>query len=157
MNIAFWCITLVVSGIFYKNNQMTGEFCQQKISIVLKKKCALLNLIVIVYSNDFLHLVFLNEIPFLHVLMIVRPCHFLEREVLWGVIFLNIITLVKSVENMTLTGHVCNGTDMDRTFSVPMSVLHLLVDKGQGLQSRILSSTSLVLPSNDCWDESLNV
>ena len=66
---------------FYKNNQMTGEFCQQKILIVLKKS-ALLNLIVIVYSNDFLHLVFLNEIPFLHVLMIVRPCHFLEREVL---------------------------------------------------------------------------
>ena len=32
----------------------------------------------------------------------------------------------------------CNGTVLDRTSSMPMSVLRLLVDKGQALRSGIL-------------------
>ena len=38
---------------------------------------------------------------------------------------------------------------MDRTSSVPKSVLHLKVDKGQGLRSGILFFTSLVLLPNE--------
>ena len=34
---------------------------------------------------------------------------------------------------------ICNGSDMDRTSSMPKSVLHLRVDKGQGLWSGILN------------------
>ena len=43
---------------------------------------------------------------------------------------------------------------MDRTSSMPMSVLRLLVDKGQGLQSGILFFTGLVLPPNEILVES---
>ena len=45
---------------------------------------------------------------------------------------------------------LCNGNGMDRTSSVPKSVLCLCVNQGQGLRSGLLSFTSLVLPSNEC-------
>ena len=46
------------------------------------------------------------------------------------------------------TLYTCNGTEVDRTSSVPKSVLRLCVDKGQHLQSGILFFTSLVLLQN---------
>ena len=45
-------------------------------------------------------------------------------------------------------------TKMDRTSSAPMSVLRLLVDKGQGLRSGIPFFTNLVLPPTECRVES---
>ena len=39
---------------------------------------------------------------------------------------------------------------------MPKSVLRLCVDKDQGLRSRKLVFTSLVLPSNECFKEERN-
>ena len=49
------------------------------------------------------------------------------------------------------------GTVLDRTSSVHMSVLCLLVDKGQGLRSGILCFTSVVLPPNGMLSRELKI
>ena len=46
---------------------------------------------------------------------------------------------------------------LDRTSSVPMSVLRLLVDKGQGLRSGILCFTSVVLPPKGMLSRELKI
>ena len=54
-------------------------------------------------------------------------------------------------------GCIFNGTEMNRTSSVPMSVLRLLVDKGQGLRSGILCFTSVVLPPKGMLSRELKI
>ena len=58
-----------------------------------------------------------------------------------------------NISKKNLKNHKVGG-GMDRTSSMPKSVLRLKVDKGQGLQSGILFFTSLVQLPIECREES---